>query len=193
MDLVVVPAGGGSRRLGHDKLTVDVGGTTVLDRLLDGLAYALPGVPVVAVGPERTTSRTVRWCREEPPGGGPAAALASALATAGTTSGLVVVLAGDLPFGAEALPALADAVAARPDADAWLADDGRGVRQPLLGVYRLDALLAALGGAAAGRSVRSLLDGLLVVPVAVPARSLLDVDTEDDVRAVVTALGEPGP
>ena len=48
---VVVLAGGGSRRMGRDKLAADLAGVPVLDRLLAGLAAALPGVPVLAVGP----------------------------------------------------------------------------------------------------------------------------------------------
>jgi molybdenum cofactor guanylyltransferase len=194
VDLVVVPAGGGSRRLGRDKLAVEVGGATVLDRLLEGLAAQLPDVPVVVVGPERPTRRRVAWAREDPPGGGPAAALASALAD-GPTSGLVLVVAGDLPFGADAVPALRAAEREDTAADAWVAVDGAGVVQPLLGLYRAAALRVALRadatGGPAGRSVRGLLSGMRVAPVAVPARATLDVDTEDDLRAVRAAADEP--
>lgn len=194
MDLVVVPAGGASRRLGRDKLAVDVDGTTVLDRLLDGLAGAAPGVPVVVVGPRRATVHEVVWRREDPPGGGPVAALATALddATAAATSGsgLAAVIAGDLPFGADALPALQDA-AEQTDADAWLAVDEDGVVQPLLGIYRRAALVGRFGDGGAGRSVRSLLTELHVRSVVVPPRALLDVDVEEDVTAVRAAVRRP--
>ncbi|GAB3600138.1 hypothetical protein GCM10027446_33140 [Angustibacter peucedani] len=177
----VVLAGGGSRRLGRDKLAVDLGGTTVIDHLLDGLAGALPGVPLLLVGPVRAVVHEVRWCREEPVGAGPAAGLAAAARALGRppTSGRVVVVAGDLPFAGDAVPALLAAVGTTPDADAWLALDRAGVTQPLLGVHRL----AVLAGGRAGGSVRSLLEGRRVVGVDVPPHAALDVDTEDDVAA----------
>ena len=62
--LVVVLGGGGSRRLGHDKLAALIGDSSVLDTLLAGLAAALPAVPVAVVGPERATALPVTWCRE---------------------------------------------------------------------------------------------------------------------------------
>lgn len=188
VQIAVVLAGGGSRRLGRDKLAVDIGATSVLDRLLGGVAATLPGVPIVCVGPPRTTVQDVQWCQEQPAGGGPAAALASALASrpaSSLSSGLAAVLAGDLPFGADALPELTAATADdRGAADAWLAVDGQHVLQPLLGVYRCASLRTALAGGGVGRSVRSLLAGMGVRGVAVPARALLDVDTEQDVAVV---------
>lgn len=192
VQIAVVLAGGGSRRLGRDKLAVDIGATSVLDRLLGGVAATLPGVPIVCVGPPRTTVQDVQWCQEQPAGGGPAAALASALASrpasslsSGLSSGLAAVLAGDLPFGADALPELTAATADDLGAaDAWLAVDGQHVLQPLLGVYRCASLRTALAGGGVGRSVRSLLAGMRVRGVAVPARALLDVDTEQDVAVV---------
>ncbi len=196
VQVAVVLAGGGSRRLGRDKLAVEVGGAAALDRLLDGLVAALPGVPIVCAGPRRATTQNVEWCLEQPPGGGPAAGLASALADR-PASGLVAVLAGDLPFGAEALPALTAAPAGGgAAAEAWLAIDPRGILQPLLGLYRSAALRPALARAGAGCSVRSLLEGLRVRSVVVPARALLDIDTEDDVvvvraEAAARARGRP--
>ena len=75
---VVVLAGGGSVRFGTDKLAEPLGapdGPTVLDALIT----SLPPVDVVVVGPERTSPRPVRWVLEDPPGGGPAAALVAGL------------------------------------------------------------------------------------------------------------------
>ena len=91
----VVLAGGGSRRMGTDKLSAEVGGVALLDRVLSAVRGA---DDVVAVGPERPTELPVRWCREEPVGGGPAAALGAGLRQLLSCSPLVAVLAGELPL-----------------------------------------------------------------------------------------------
>ena len=49
------------------------------------------------VGDEVRTSRPVTFTREDPPGGGPAAALLAGLRAFPHAPGRVVVLAGDLP------------------------------------------------------------------------------------------------
>ncbi|MGW0930447.1 DUF6457 domain-containing protein [Streptomyces sp. NPDC002644] len=90
----VVLAGGAARRLGGaDKPGVRVGGRALLDRVLAACEDA--GRTVVVAGP-RPTVRPVRWAREEPPGGGPLAALAAGLEQ--TAAEVVVVLSADLPF-----------------------------------------------------------------------------------------------
>jgi molybdopterin-guanine dinucleotide biosynthesis protein A len=89
--------------------------------------------------------------REDPPGGGPVAALAAGLPVG--SAPVVVVLAADLPFVTAAhLRALAAAV------DGCLAavavdDDGRD--QPLLAAYRRDALVTAMPAAPAGAPLRA--------------------------------------
>ena len=189
---VVVLAGGGSRRLGYDKISARLGDTTVLDHLLDGLVGALPGVPLVGVGPPRATRQAVTWVREDPPGGGPVAGLARALQELapddGPDDGWLAVVAGDQPFAAQAVAVLAER-AGRADADAVLAlDDDRP--QPLLGVYRVGALRAAIGNDAADRSVRSVARVLRVVEVPVPPGAARDVDTADDLAAARRAAEE---
>ncbi|MDF4251785.1 DUF6457 domain-containing protein [Streptomyces sp. WMMB303] len=73
----LVLAGGGARRLGGaDKPAVTVGGRTLLDRVLAACGDA---TATVVVGPRRPTCRPVLWAREEPPGGGPLAALQAGL------------------------------------------------------------------------------------------------------------------
>ncbi|MER5654743.1 NTP transferase domain-containing protein [Streptomyces sp. NPDC002131] len=90
----VVLAGGSARRLGGaDKPGVRVGGRALLDRVLAACADA--AVTVVVAEP-RATARPVRWAREDPPGGGPVAALDAGLRH--TTAPYVVVLSADLPF-----------------------------------------------------------------------------------------------
>jgi molybdenum cofactor guanylyltransferase len=180
---VVVLAGGGSRRLGRDKLAVRLAGVTVLDRLLDGLERVLPAVPVVVVGRARVTQRAVTWLVEDPPGGGPVAGLARALdQLADQPEALVAVVAGDQPFAAAAVHRLAAAAAVSSSA-AVVAADAAGVMQPLLGVYRCGALRAAIGSERSGRSMRSVLARLDVTVVEVDPRWCIDVDTAADVRA----------
>ncbi|GAA1911750.1 NTP transferase domain-containing protein [Streptantibioticus ferralitis] len=131
----VVLAGGAARRLGGaDKPALRVGGTTLLDRVLDACAGA--GATVV-VGPRRHTLRPVRWTRESPPGGGPLPALAAGLRH--TSAELVLVLAADLPFLTPAtVAALLDAVSA--DADGAVLVDPEGIENPLVAAYRAAGL-----------------------------------------------------
>jgi molybdopterin-guanine dinucleotide biosynthesis protein A len=190
---VIVLAGGASRRFGGGaKTDADLAGRSVLERVLDGLP---PGGDVVVVGPTRPLPG-VRFVREEPPGGGPAAGVAAGLAAVG--AGVVVVLAGDLPFAARAVPRLLAALAgaaAGGAVDGAVGIDPAGVRQPLLGAFRA----AALGGALvdpAGRSMRSVLAGLSLVEVPLDARESLDVDTAADLEAardVADRRGADGP
>ncbi|MEU3569652.1 NTP transferase domain-containing protein, partial [Kitasatospora sp. NPDC036755] len=92
---VIVPAGGAARRLGGaDKPGLTVRGTTLLDRVLAACAGARTAV---VVGPPRPTARAgVHWTREQPPGGGPVAAVAAGLDL--VTAQTVLLLAADLPF-----------------------------------------------------------------------------------------------
>ena len=61
--------------------------------------------------------------------------------------------------------------------------DAAGHRQPLAALCRTPALRAAYAGARpSGRSVFSMLRGLVLQEVAVPEGATADVDTWDDVR-----------
>src|SRR3954451_22611863 len=92
-DAVVHPGGRGGPLGGVDKPALRVGSTSLLDRVLAAVRDASS---VVVVGPLRATELPVAWVREEPPGGGPVAALAAGLPL--VTAPLVAVLAADLPF-----------------------------------------------------------------------------------------------
>lgn len=191
---MLVLAGGAGRRLGGaDKPAVLVGGRTLLDRVLEAVADA--GRAVV-VGPPRPVGRPVTWAREEPPGGGPVAALAAGLPH--VRADLVAVLAADLPFldaatlGRLRAAATGDDVwpvdGAQPVDGALLVDyDGRD--QLLAGVWRTAALRAALAGRAVdGARLGDLLAGLAAVRVSVrqPAGSpppWFDCDTPGAVEA----------
>jgi molybdopterin-guanine dinucleotide biosynthesis protein A len=173
---VVVLCGGGSTRLGTDKLAASLGGPTVLDHLLD----ALPADwPVVAVGPERETRRPVRWTRESPPGGGPAAAVAAGLSLVVTE--LVVVVAGDLPFAGPTAVRLAEALVSDAASDAVAALD-HDRPNPLLAAYRSGRLRTILPDPPHGRPARTLL-GLPHTVLAVADEAVLDVDTPEALAA----------
>ena len=188
VDLVIVLGGGGSRRLGHDKLAASIGDLSVLDTLLAGLANALPGVPVAVVGPERATSLPVTWSREEPAGGGPVAGLAAALglAPAGDPRAVVAVVAGDQPFAAPALPLLVAALAGH---DGAMGVDPSGRDQPLLAAYRCGPLRQAVGAQPAGQSMRAMVSRLTVVRVPLEGQWCLDVDTAADLDAARRLAG----
>ncbi|MBC3843431.1 NTP transferase domain-containing protein [Streptacidiphilus sp. 4-A2] len=194
----VVLAGGAARRLGGaDKPGLPIGGTPLLERVLAGCAGA--GTTVV-VGPRRPTGRPVRWAREQPPGGGPVAAIAAALPL--VTAGTVLLLAADLPFfdaatadrlcaaltgtaPATATAAAADAAQAdAAQADAAVLVDAEGREQPLAAAYRTDALRAAL--ALLGRPVRAAAAAagrrLPTLRLPDPDAVATDCDTWDDVE-----------
>lgn len=177
----VVLCGGESRRFGSDKTRADFGGTTVLDVLLTSLPQEWD---VLCVGPKRPTQRPgVRWTREDPPGGGPVAGLAAALAV--VDSPTTVLLGGDMPYAAGAAAHLAARLVGLPGTDDVVAGvDGDGRVQPLLAAYRTAALRAALPEEPAGTPLRRLLDGLSVRGVEVPRRASHDIDTPEDLAAL---------
>jgi len=222
---VVVLAGGGSRRLGRDKLAADLDGRTVLTALLDGVRAEVPGAQLVVVGPPERASAGALVVQEDPPGCGPVAGLAAGLDAgfdAGLVAGLlagspvptrsqppddlVAVLAGDQPFAAAALSALASALLATPAgaSDAPAAPDGAigvdedGRDQPLLAVYRVGPLRRALAEVSgrrglAGARVRDVVARLDLVRVPLPQTAVLDVDTEPDLqraRSIVHRLAD---
>lgn len=189
----VVLAGGGARRLGGaDKPAVRVGGRPLLDRVLAACAGA---ATTVVVADPRPTARLVRWAREEPPGGGPLAALDAGLRD--TTAGRVVVLSADLPF--LAAPTVRRLLAAldATGADGALLTDGDGRDQPLVAAYRTPALrrgLAALTAehtALTGLPLRRLTAGLDLTRVPDPVASF-DCDTWDDIATARSRIREHG-
>ncbi|WP_030905629.1 NTP transferase domain-containing protein [Streptomyces sp. NRRL F-5126] len=198
----VVLAGGAARRLGGaDKPAVRVGARSLLDRVLRACEGA---AATVVVGGRRPTVRPVRWAREEPPGGGPVAALGAGLRCA--TAGTVLVLSADLPFLDHAtVDALLDALAAG-QGEAALLVDAEGRDQPLVAAYRTEplrrgiALLAAEYGGLAGLPLRLLSQELDLVRVTADAAAAagagalaaFDCDTWDDIATARQRIREHG-
>ncbi|MFE7168863.1 NTP transferase domain-containing protein [Streptomyces sp. NPDC057616] len=189
----VVLAGGAARRLGGaDKPGVQVGGRALLDRVLTACADART---TVVVADARPTARPVLWAREDPPGGGPVAALGAGLHR--TTAEELVVLSADLPFlGAATVRRLLTALDAS-DADGVLLTDADGRDQPLVAAYRAQALrrgLAALSaehGGLTGLPLRRLTGALDLTRVPDPVASF-DCDTWDDIAAARARIREHG-
>jgi molybdopterin-guanine dinucleotide biosynthesis protein A len=176
----VVLAGGAARRLGGvDKPALVVGATSMLDRVLAAVTDA---AATIVVGPARETARRVTWVREDPPGGGPVAALAAALPC--VQSEVVAVLAADLPFlDGAAVTQLRTAVG---DQDGALLVDGDGRDQLLVGVWRRAALRRALPAEPAGARLGAVLGRLSVVRVVLDGEPWFDCDDETD---LTTARG----
>ena len=175
----IVLAGGRSARMGMDKLTVDIGGSSSLARVLRDLGAG----PVIVVGtpPEG-------WAvlddglviREDPPLSGPAAAIGAALPLVQTP--ISAVLAGDMPF---AVPVARTAVARLPEGtDACVPVDSSGRRQYLCAAYRTDALRIATTGfpSLADLSVRRLLESLSIQEFPTPDERVVDLDEPADVE-----------
>ncbi|MEU4441221.1 molybdenum cofactor guanylyltransferase [Micromonospora chalcea] len=92
----VVLAGGAARRMGGvDKPARPVGGRPMLHRVLAAVADADQRI---VVGPSDPVPGGVRTTREEPPGGGPVAAIAAGLALLDPGTTTVALLAADLPL-----------------------------------------------------------------------------------------------
>jgi molybdopterin-guanine dinucleotide biosynthesis protein A len=142
-DAVVLAGGASSRMGGQDKTALALDGLSLLDRALAAVADAQQ---TVVVGVERPTIRDVRWTREDPPGGGPAAAIACGLGL--VTAPQVMVLAGDLPFvTAETVGRLRLAAGS---VGAVMVDDAERL-QWLLSCWPTERLRSALSGDQSGR------------------------------------------
>ena len=177
----IVIAGGESRRFGADKLDLrDAQRRTLLDVTVHGVVQVAE--PVIVVGPERPLARSVTWVRESPLGGGPCAALIAGVAAVPSNATHVVVLAGDAPRGADAVPALLTVI---DDGAAATVLDAAGREQPLTAVYALPHLREVLAsfGDGANASVRSVLDALrprTVISIIDAWGACDDIDVADD-------------
>lgn len=134
----VVLAGGSGQRMGTSrKPSLTVGGRSMLAASVAALAGARR---VVVVGPQGDLV-------EQPPGGGPVAALAAALER--VDAAITVVLAADLPFVTTAC--VERLVAAAPA----VARDGDGRAQYLLAAYLTADLRGAIPTTPTGAAMRA--------------------------------------
>jgi molybdopterin-guanine dinucleotide biosynthesis protein A len=192
----VVLAGGRARRLGGvDKPALVVGERSMLDSVL----LACDGATgIVVVGPPRPTVVDVRWTREDPPHGGPLAALAAGLHVMPEPAEATAVLAADLPgLRASTLRRLLDALADEPTGRWWvdgaLLVDPAGRPQWLAGVWRTAALRTGLAGLGdlTGQPLHALLGELPSARLPAIGNETFDVDTHADLEAHSRHTGRP--
>jgi molybdopterin-guanine dinucleotide biosynthesis protein A len=185
----VLAGGTGARLGGADKASLDLSGRPLLDWVLDATDGA---VEVVVVGDPAPTRRPVRFVREEPPGGGPAAGLLAGRDALTAPVGAVLVLACDMPRVDAATVARLRAAAAGRDGAALVGPDGRRALAMVLDLARLDAVRPTRGEAH-GMALRRLLAPLDLVAVDAVGDEHRDVDTWVDLARLQerTALARP--
>jgi molybdopterin-guanine dinucleotide biosynthesis protein A len=161
---VIVLSGGTNKRFGSDKSQALLKGVTLLDHVL---SFIPAGIKTVIVGKD---------VFEQPPLGGPVAGIARGVQEVDTE--YVAIAAVDMPYGSSLFPHLLEAITD----DAAMPVDSQGFKQPLCGIYRRQALLAALAklGDVHGQSMRALCDLLVIDEVKVDAGALVDIDTPED-------------
>ena len=183
-DVIVLAGGRGERLGGQDKALLEVGGRSLLARVLEATVDART---VVVVGAPRPGIDGVHWTSEEPSGGGPTAGIVAGMrALGGGAAPWVLVLAVDQPGAAAVVPHVLGSAAEAPgEADVLCPLDADGHPQWLLAAYRREALVRACAtvGTGHGVSVRRLVAGLRVVDVPGAAADVGDVDTWADHRA----------
>ena len=191
----IIVAGGRARRLGGaDKPMVPVAGRRLIEHALDAAAARRP--VVLVGGPFEIDDERISWTREEPPFGGPAAALIAGLNALepDVAAEEVLVLAADLP-DAVRLVRLLDAEPLPADIDGIVATDAAGRTQWLAGRYRLAALRRAARavGDADGVSMRELLSHvrLRTVPVGDAAADLDTWEAIEEYRRAHPTTAEP--
>jgi molybdopterin-guanine dinucleotide biosynthesis protein A len=193
----IVLAGGRSSRMGSAKSALLFEGRPLVQLAVDAARGARA---VVVVGPDELAPAGVLTARESPAMGGPAAALVAGLDRLeeldrldrldATPAPWLLVLACDLPRAGEAVRALLRAALphTRGECGAVVAVDDSGRRQPLLALYRTDALVRAAASARrsgdlAGLPLRRLVGGLRTAEVAVDGALCADVDTPEQARS----------
>lgn len=204
----VVVAGGASRRLNHvPKASLSDGTSTLLDCALEAVAAASPRV---VVGPESLPLPTgVLRTREDPPFSGPAAAIHAGLECIAADCehsqtplpGWCLILGVDTPRIAPAVQQLIAAARSAEQVAATLSPTGseapsdseasegfwgvsEGIYQPLVGIYRFEAIRSVFSTGTTDASVRSFLRRLNPAAVQMSAADTADVDTWEQAQAL---------
>lgn len=178
----IILTGGDAKRLGGvDKPALAVAGVPIVVRVIQAVHDATE-VIVVGPGGPSVPVEGVRVVREQPPGGGPVAAVAAAFQLTPATE-QVAILAGDLPLLTDgAIRQLRDQAA---DRDGAVFVDGNGREQWLCGLWRTSRIRAKLDQMEpAGAALRRLFDGLDFALVRDHAEmpAWFDCDTRQDIE-----------
>ena len=199
----VVVAGGASRRLNHvPKASLSDGTSTLLDCALEAVATASPRV---VVGPESLPLPSgVLRTREDPPFSGPAAAIHAGLECIAAdcersqtpVPNWCLILGVDTPRIAPAVQQLIAAARAAEqssvgqsapagsEASAGFWGVAEGIYQPLVGIYRFEAIRSVFSTGTTDASVRSFLRRLNPAAVEMSAADTADVDTWEQAQAL---------
>lgn len=186
---ILLAGGRGSRMGGISKPLLEIHGRTLLDAAIEAAQRA--GCEPIVLAAERITgpgapTAQVTWVREDPPYGGPAAAILAALPH--VTASRTLILACDLPRADDAVTLL---LASVTDGDGVSENEGvclsdaEGRAQWLTGIYRTGALrdaAAAIPHGGHDLSVRALLGDLRIDTVAAADDIAKDIDTWDDLN-----------
>ncbi len=132
---VIILAGGQSRRMGRDKLSLPAAGETLLSRALRRYRAVFDKVLVSVAGPEKYPELGDARVFDRYPGAGPMAGLHAGLLRAGED---VFLTGGDMPFSSPEKALMLASLAG--EKDACVLTDGDGRWEPLFGFYRLSVL-----------------------------------------------------
>lgn len=176
-DAVILAGGRGSRLGGLRKPELALDGRRLVDR---AVAAASGAQRLVVVGDAEVPDGVPRT-REDPPYGGPVAAVGAGIGFLDTHSPWTLVLASDLPEVEAAVHALLS-VEPGDDEDGICLTGPDGRLQWLLGYYRTDALLDRLAdrGDPPLTAMHRLLAPLRLRGVATGPNLTADIDTPDD-------------
>ena len=191
-----IQAGGKSSRMGTNKALLEIGGRTILERVIAAAAGACARVVLVANDPETYARFGVPTVPDRYPGKAALGGIATALAEARAPRALV--LACDLPFlTAEFLLYLATL---EPTADVTVPETRDAGPHPLTALYaraclphierRIAADRLKVTGFFADVGVRRVSDGEMRAAGFDPDRLLANVNTPDELEAVRRSLGE---
>jgi molybdenum cofactor guanylyltransferase len=176
-----VLTGGASRRMGRTKALVEVDGTAMAQRVADALSGAGCGSVVLYGGdPSELEYLGYPVLPDLHPGEGPLGGILGVLEQFADQTTDVLIVACDLAHLSSAdLVVLVDAAKHRPDSDVVVASGGR--LEPACALWRTASLGRVRASFDAGeRAVHRVLAGLDTVEVALPAASLHNINTPDD-------------
>ncbi|WP_137843188.1 NTP transferase domain-containing protein [Microbacterium sp. 2FI] len=185
---ILLAGGRASRVDGAVKPLFEVGGRTLLATAVAAAADAAAH-PISVVAPVLDPGLPVTWVHEDPPFGGPAAAIIAALsswpgAPEAPDPEWTLVLACDLPgIDAAVRRLVSDIVLLPSDTDGMCLGDASSRPQWLVGAYRTRALRTAASALPDGgrdAPVRAILDDLAITVVAAADDLTRDVDTWED-------------
>lgn len=177
---IVLTGGRASRLGGVVKAAVEIDGIPLVDHVY---AAVRDCAPIIAVGPAETGRPHVRVVREEPPFGGPVAAIAAGLTALDNSDAVETwILACDLPLAPMLVDRLGQ-IALPPKADAVIPMDSDGREQWLAGRYRVSSMRNALAlfPDPSGASVRALVAQLALHNVPDDGNAS-DLDTWADIE-----------